>query len=182
MRTEFWAASALTWHRAGSRLFPAIPNYLALKLYRNYDGQHSAFQPTSISATNNGDPDLFSSYASLNTAGNTLTAVVLNKDPSNTAQVQFAVNGFTPAQVTSIRFRRPNPTQIVASGPQSWTATMNFAPYSATLLLITGSAQLPGAEWDLNPDTTMVAAGKQVVLSPTITSGTVDRYFGYAAI
>jgi hypothetical protein len=151
---------------------PGNPNYLALKLYRNYDGQHSAFQPTSISATSNADPGLFSSYASLNTAGNTLTAIVVNKDPSNTAQVQFSVNGFTPAQVTSYTLSSANPTQIVASGPQSWNATMTFGPYSATLLLITGSAQLPGAEWDLNPDTTMVAAGKQVVLSPTITSGT----------
>lgn len=48
---------------------------------------------------------------------------------------------------------------------------MSFAPYSATLLVVTGSAQVPGAEWDLNPDTTMVAAGGTVVLSPKITSG-----------
>ncbi len=157
---------------------PGNPNYLALKLYRNYDGQHSAFQTTSISAANNGDPDLFSSYASLNSSGNRLTAMILNKDPSNTAQVQFAVNGFTPAQVTSYTLSSTNPTQIVASGPLSWTPTMNFAPYSATLLLVTGSAQLPGAEWDLNPDTTMVASGGQVVLSPTITSGTATVTLG----
>ena len=59
---------------------------------------------------------------------------------------------------------------------------MNFAPYSATLLVITGSAQVPGAEWDLNPDTTMLAAGGQVALSPTITSGYGNRDFGNAAV
>ncbi len=123
---------------------PGNPNYLALKLYRNYDGQHNAFLTTSISAASNGDPGLFSSYASLNAAGNTLTAVVLNKDPSNTAQVQFAVNGFTPAQVTTYTLSSANPTQIVASGPHTWTSTMNFAPYSATLLVVTGSAQASG--------------------------------------
>ena len=157
---------------------PGNPNYLALKLYRNYDGAHDAFQPTSISAVNNGDPDLFSSYASLNSTGNTLTAMVLNKDPSNIAQVQFAFNGFTPSQVTSYTLSSTDPTQIVASGPKSWTSTINFAPYSATLLVITGSAQVPGAEWDLNPDTTMLAAGGRVVLSPTITSGTATVTLG----
>ncbi len=157
---------------------PANPNYLALKLYRNYDGQHSAFQPTSISAANNGDPGLFSSYDSLNSAGNTLTAMVLNKDPANTAQVQFALNGFTPAQVTTYTLSSANPTQIIPSSPQSWTSTMSFAPYSATLLVVTGSAQVPAAEWDLNPDTTMLPAGGTVVLSPKITSGSATVTLG----
>ena len=58
---------------------PGNPNYLALKLYRNYDGQHTHLQPTSISPANNGDPDLFSSYGSLNSTGTMLTAVILNK-------------------------------------------------------------------------------------------------------
>jgi hypothetical protein len=30
---------------------PANPNYLALKLYRNYDGQHHTFAPISVSDT-----------------------------------------------------------------------------------------------------------------------------------
>ena len=157
---------------------PGNPNYLALKLYRNYDGHHDGFQATSVSAANNGDPALFSSYASLNSAGSTLTAVVLNKDPSNIAQVQFAVNGFTPSQYTSYTLSSSSPNQIVASGPHSWSSTISFAPYSATLLVVTGSAQVPGAEWDLNPDTTMVAAGGRVVLSPTITSGTATVTLG----
>ncbi len=151
---------------------PANPNYLALKLYRNYDGQHSAFQAISTSASNNGDPNLFSSYASLNATGTTLTAMVLNKDPANTAQVQFALHGFTPSQVTTYTLSSANPTQIVASPSQSWSSTLSFAPYSATLLVVTGTAQVPGAEWDLNPDTTMLPAGGTVLLSPKVTSGT----------
>jgi hypothetical protein len=55
---------------------------------------------------------------------------------------------------------------------------MSFAPYTATLLVVTGTSQLPGAEWDLNPDTTMVAAGKQVTLHPKITSGTATVTLG----
>jgi hypothetical protein len=52
---------------------------------------------------------------------------------------------------------------------------LNFAPYTATLLVISGSeASTPASEWDLNPDTTMVAAGGTVTLQPKITSGTTN--------
>jgi len=157
---------------------PTNPNYLALKLYRNYDGKHSAFATTSVSATNTGDPDLFSSYAALNSAGKILTVMVLNKDPGNTTQATFAVNGFTPQQVTTYTLSSTNPTKIVASSTQAWTPTMNFAPYTATLLVANGTSQLPGAEWDLNPDTTMVAASAKVVLHPKLVSGSATVTLG----
>jgi hypothetical protein len=38
--------------------------------------------------------------------------------------------------------------------------------------------QLPGAEWDLNPDTTMVPAGGKVILQPKVTSGTATVTLG----
>jgi hypothetical protein len=157
---------------------PTNPNYLALKLFTNYDGLHHGFATTSISATNNGDPNLFSSYAALNSTGTSLTLMVLNKDPSNTDQAQFTFNGFTPQQVTSYTLSSTNPTQIVASKTSNWSSSMSFGPYSATLLVITGTAQLPGAEWDLNPDTTMVASGSKVVLQPKVTSGTATVTLG----
>jgi hypothetical protein len=106
--------------------------------------------------------------------------LVLNKDPSNSVQAQFTMNGFTPSQVTSYTLASTNPTQIVPSTTTSWSATQTFAPYTATLLVVTGTTQLPGAEWDLNPDTTMVAAGGKVVLSPKVTSGTATVTLGAA--
>ena len=150
----------------------ANPNYLALKLFTNYDGKHDGFATTSVSDTNNGDPDLFSSYAAVNATGKTMTLLVLNKDPANAVQSQFAITGFTPKQMTSYTLASTNPTQIVASSTTAWSSTMTFAPYSATLVVATGTSQLPGAAWDLNPDTTMVAAGSKVVLMPHVTSGT----------
>ncbi len=157
---------------------PANPNYLALKLFTNYDGQHHGFGTTSISAANNGDPNLFSSYAALNSAGTAMTLLVLNKDPSNTDQVQFAFNGFTPQQVTKYTLSSANPKQIVASTTSAWSSSMTFAPYSATVLVVNGTSQTPGAEWDLNPDTTMVASASKVTLSPKITSGTATVTLG----
>ena len=157
---------------------PANPNYLAMKLFTNYDGQHHGFDTTSVSDTNNGDPNLFSSYAALNSTGKTLTMLVLNKDPANTVQAQFALTGFAPSQVTSYTLASSNPSKIVASKATAWSPIMSFAPYTATLLVVTGTSQLPGAEWDLNPDTTMVAAGKQVTLHPRITTGTATVTLG----
>lgn len=148
------------------------PNYQALKLYRNYDGQHHTFESTSVADTNSAMPNFFSSYAALNSTGTTMTVMVLNKAPGTTYAAQFAINGFTPAQVTTYTLSQKNPTTIVASTQQAWSSTMSFAPYSATLLVMTGSmANLPEAEWDLNPDTTMVAAGETVILAPKLVSG-----------
>ena len=150
---------------------PANPNYQALKLFTNYDGLHHGFAPISVAATNNGDPNLFSTYAALDPSGTTLTIMVINKDPANSAQVQFALNNFAPNQFKSYTLSQPLPNSIVASTQQSWVSTQTFAPYTTTLLVIGGTSNVPGAEWDLNPDTIMVAAGGTVTLAPKLTSG-----------
>ena len=149
------------------------PNYQALKLFTNYDGAHHGFGTTSVSATHNADPDLFSTYAALNAAGNGMTILVLNKDPSSSTQVQFTTTGFTPSSYTTYTLSQNSPTSIVASGSKSWSSTQTFAPYTATLLVATGTlTNTPSAEWDLNPDTIMVPANGTVTLNPTITKGT----------
>jgi hypothetical protein len=151
------------------------PNYLALKLFTNYDGAHHGFGTTSVSATHNADLNLFSSYAALDSTGKTLTMMVVNKDPANGAQVQFALNGFTPSSVVSYTLAATAPTTIKASSSAAWSSTMTFAPYTATLLVITGTtATIPATEWDLNPDTIMVPAGGTVTLQPKITGGTAS--------
>jgi Glycoside hydrolase family 44/Fibronectin type III domain len=157
---------------------PANPNYLALKLYTNYDGSHHGFATTSVSDTNDGDPNLFSSYAALDSTGKTLTVIVLNKDPKNSVTAQLTTNSFTPSSVMTYTLAVTAPTTIAKATP-AWSSTMTFAPYTATLLVITGTtASTPASEWDLNPDTTMVAAGGTVTLQPKITSGTANVSLG----
>ena len=149
------------------------PNYQALKLYTNYDGAHHGFGTTSVSATHDADPSLFSTYAALNSGGTVMTIMVLNKDPANSAQVTFTIPGFTPSTVTSYTLSQSSPTSIVAGTSQAWSATRTFAAYTATLLVVNGTlASSPAAEWDLNPDTIMVPANGTVTLSPKITSAT----------
>jgi Glycoside hydrolase family 44 len=150
----------------------ANPNYQALKLFTNYDGAHHGFGTTSVSETHNADPDLFSTYAALNSTGTTLTILVLNKDPGNAASVQFTTTGFGPSTFTSYSLSQSSPTAIVASSSKPWSASQTFAPYTATLLVISGTlTSTPSLEWDLNPDTTMVPASGTVTLYPTITKG-----------
>jgi hypothetical protein len=157
---------------------PANPNYLALKLYTNYDGSHHGFATTSVSDTNDGDPNLFSSYAALDATGKTLTMMVLNKDPKSALTAQLTTNGFTPTSVVTYTLAATAPT-VIAKATPAWSSTMTFAPYTATLLVITGTtASTPASEWDLNPDTTMVAASSTVTLQPKITSGTASVALG----
>jgi hypothetical protein len=75
---------------------PSTPAYNSLKLYRNYDWNRSTFGLISVSATHDADPGLFSIYAATNSAGNSLTLMIVNKDPVNAAQTTFTLNGFTP--------------------------------------------------------------------------------------
>jgi len=151
---------------------PANPAYNSLKLYRNYDGSSSTFNGISVSATHNADPGLFSVYAATNASGTSMTLMVVNKDPVNSAKTAFTLNGFTPSQVKSYTLSTALPNSIVAGTSQAWSSPMTFAPYSATLLVITGTtASLPAAEWDLNPDTIMVSAGGTASLHPKLISG-----------
>jgi Glycoside hydrolase family 44 len=154
---------------------PAHPNYQALKLYTNYDGAHHMFNPISVSATHDADPNLFSVYSTTNAAGNSMKVMVLNKDPNKGAQTSFSFNGFTSSQVTSYTLSQSSPNTIVAGSSQAWSSTMTFQPYTATLLVITGStANVPAAEWDLNPDTIMVPAGGRVNIHPKLVSGSAN--------
>lgn len=169
---------------------PANPNYQALKLYTNYDGAKHGFGTISVSATHNADPNLFSVYAATAPGGASATIMVLNKDPVNSAQTTFALNGFTPSQVTTYTLSTGSPTSLVAGTTHAWSSTMTFAPYTATLLVISGSSTPPASEWDLNPDTTMVPASGTTTLAPKLTSGSAtvtlntavfDSYEGAAA-
>jgi hypothetical protein len=154
------------------------PNYQALKMYTNYDGAHSGFGTISVSDLNTGNPNLFSSYAALNSAGTAMTIMVLNEDPANTAQVTFNLNGFSPTTYvayTLLPAVAPATPTIAASASTAWNGTQSFAPNSITLLVVSGSeGSKPATEWYLNPDDLMIPANGIGNLTPVITSGTAN--------
>jgi hypothetical protein len=162
-----------------------------VKLYTNYDGAHHQFGALSISAQHHGNPDLFTSYAALDSAGTTMTIMVLNKDDSNSANITFNIKGFSPTTYMAYTLASTSSSAIKASSTASWSATQTFAPYSITLLVVSGTQiSKPAPEWYLNPDDLMIPASGTGILHPhmvsgtspvTLTSAAFDAYEGAAA-
>ncbi|MGH9560836.1 MAG: glycoside hydrolase family 44 protein, partial [Terracidiphilus sp.] len=149
--------------------------YLAWKMFTNYDGSHDMFGSMSVSDTSNASSSLFTSYAALNASGTTLYIMVINKDPSNTTQTTFTLNGFSATTFTSYALASTASGAITAANSQSWSATQSFAPYSITLLVVDGAeTSKPASEWYLNPDDLMIPASGTASLHPAMVSGTAN--------
>ena len=59
------------------------PTYLAMQIYRNYDGQNSTFGETSVYA-GVANPDYLSSFAAVRSSDHALTVMVINKQQGST--------------------------------------------------------------------------------------------------
>jgi hypothetical protein len=154
---------------------PGTAEYLAWKIFTNYDGAHHMFGTLSVSDSSNASSSLFTSYAALNASGTTLYIMVLNKDPNNTAQTTFNLNGFSASTYTAYTLTSTSSGAITASSSQSWSAAQSFAPYSITLLVVSGSeTSNPASEWYLNPDDLMIPAAGTAALHPAMESGTAN--------
>ena len=69
------------------------PAYLAMKLYRNYDGQKSTFGDTSI-FTVVPDPDNLSAFGAVRTSDGAMTFMVINKDLNNATPITANITNF----------------------------------------------------------------------------------------
>ncbi len=74
------------------------PTYLAMKLYRNYDGHDSAFGNTSI-LTTVPNPDDLSAFGALRTNDGALTLMVINKDITNNNPINVSITNFNSTGV-----------------------------------------------------------------------------------
>ena len=72
---------------------PSTPTYLAMKLYRNYDGNKSTFGDTSVAATVP-SPDDLSAFAAIRTSDSVLTIMVINKTLSGLTPLALNVTNF----------------------------------------------------------------------------------------
>jgi hypothetical protein len=151
------------------------PNYQAFKLFTNYDGARHGFGTLSVSDQSSANPDLFASYAALDSMGTTMTIMVLNKDPGNAANVTFNLTGFNAATYSAYTVGSTNPSAIATSAATAWSATQTFAANSISLLVVSGvQTSKPASEWYLNPDDLMIPASGSGILNPKIVSGTAD--------
>jgi hypothetical protein len=72
---------------------PSTPTYLAMKMYRNYDGNKSTFGDTSI-LTTVPDPDNLSAFGAVRTSDGAMTLMVINKDLNNATPLRAAITNF----------------------------------------------------------------------------------------
>ena len=69
------------------------PTYLAMKIYRNYDGNKSAFGDTSI-LTVVPNPDNLSAFGAVRTSDGAMTLMVINKDLNNASPITANITNF----------------------------------------------------------------------------------------
>ena len=77
------------------------PTYKSMKLYRNYDGNKSAFGDNSVS-TSDPNPDIVSAFAALRSSDAALTVMVINKQLSATATVALSLTNFLGAGTAQV--------------------------------------------------------------------------------
>ncbi|HEX3148174.1 MAG TPA: glycoside hydrolase family 44 protein [Gemmataceae bacterium] len=132
------------------------PTYLAMKMFRNYDGSDSAFGNTSVSAAV-ANPDQVSAFASIRASDGALTVMVINKNLSTGSP------GTTPITLNLSNFNAGGPVQVwqlVANSPSNQgvasinhlanaslsggTLTANVPLESVTMFVIPAGATAPG--------------------------------------
>jgi len=123
----------------------STPTYKAIKLYRNYDGQRSAFGDTSIQATVP-NPDVVSAFAAERAADGAVTVMVINKALSGSASATITVanmNHGTTAQAWQLTSANAiaRLTDVAVSGAHAIVASV--PAQSVTLFVIPRAATGP---------------------------------------
>lgn len=116
------------------------PAYLAMRLYRNYDGKKSTFGETSIAA-HVADPDHLSAFAALREKDGAMTVMVINKDLDGDARVSLALKNFADrGEVETYRLSAGNLTPLAASRYDAGALAAVLPASSVTLFVLRGSS------------------------------------------
>lgn len=119
------------------------PTYLAMKMYRNYDGNKSAFGGTSVSATVP-NPDNLSAFAAIRTNDSALTVMVVNKTLSGLTPFQLSITNFANSGTAQAwQFTASNVITRLADVPYAGGILSNTLPaQSITLFVLPTSKNL----------------------------------------
>lgn len=151
------------------------PTYLAMKMYRNYDGNDSTFGDTSVSATVP-NPDQVAAYAAIRSSDGALTIMVINKNlynpanPSATTSITLNLSNFANTgvaqqwQLAAINGSNQNNAAITHLSNISFsgnTFTLSVPMESVELFVIAPATSAPATPTGLNA----TAGNTQVGLS-----------------
>jgi hypothetical protein len=151
----------------------------AFQIYRNYDGQQSAFGDTSVltvAAHGGGSPlaDHFGAYGAVRSSDGALTVMVVSKYRSGDTVIQVGLANFAAGPIAEVwRFSAASGGAIVrladvAAGPGGFAHSI--PAQSVTLFVVRPAASaLPGVTLDLNQTT--FGPGQTLVLTATLSPG-----------
>jgi PKD repeat protein len=134
----------------------ATPTYKAIKIYRNYDGQKSAFGDVSVKTTSSSNPDALAAFGAQRSGDSAATLMVINK-VSGATPVTVSLQNFSPSGVADV-------WQLTSSNTIARLPDVNFGgssfsvtvPSQSITLLVVSSAggpvnQAPTASFTATP-------------------------------
>jgi len=126
------------------------PTYKAMKMYRNYDGNKSAFGETSVAATVP-NPDAVSAFAAQRTADQAVTVMVINKQLSTNPIATINLSTFAHRGVAQVwQLTAANAINHLADVGVTGTNLMATLPaQSITLFVVPRNANPPAPPTNL---------------------------------
>ncbi len=116
------------------------PVFFAWRMYRNYDGNFSKFGDTSIKAqTAQADVDKISIYGSKDSASGQMKVMLINKQPSTTANLTLNFNNYNyTGALTGYRYAQGSSSIQTVTGLSITGTSMpvSLPAYSMTLIIL----------------------------------------------
>jgi PKD repeat protein len=141
------------------------PTYKAIKMFRNYDGNKSAFGDTSVSA-GGPNPDNVAVFAAQRASDNALTVMVISKYLSGTTPVSIALNNFSAgATAQAYQLTAANTISRLADLSVTGSALSFTAPAQSITLLV-----LPKSGVANQPPTAVASANPTAGIAPLAVS------------
>jgi hypothetical protein len=119
------------------------PTLLAMKIYRNYDGNDSTFGDTSVQTTVP-NPDELDAFSSVRSSDGALTIMVINKDITNSAPVTLNISNITitgSAQVWQLANNAIS--QLANTSVTNGTLNQTVPSQSITLFVVPSTGTIP---------------------------------------
>lgn len=114
------------------------PTYLAMKMYRNYDGNKSTFGDTSVQSVAP-NPDDLNAFAAVRSTDGALTVMVINKDLTNAIPVTLNISNFTATGSAQVwQMANNSISQLAGMGVTNGVLSDVVPSQSVTLLVVPG--------------------------------------------
>jgi len=122
----------------------STPTYKAMKMYRNYDGNKSAFGETSVAASTP-NPDAVSAFAAVRSADGALTVMVINKQLSTSPAATINLSAFAHRGIAQAwQLTSANTITRLSDVSLSGTSFVSTLPaQSITLFVVPARAAAP---------------------------------------